>query len=119
MDHQQPLLSLASSSAGRVSGKGWKSQKSATIRSHLPNGVKTKNWAARMEQTKKALAIKKLQQELKDEKQAEIKRRLEITRERRKAAEERQRLEEDKTKMGARKAARMRRKVGRTKKING
>ncbi|KAK7468756.1 hypothetical protein VKT23_003258 [Stygiomarasmius scandens] len=119
MDHHQPLLSLASSSAGRISGKGWKSKKSATVRSHLPNGVKTKSWAARMEQTKKTLAIKKLEQELKDEKQAEINRRLEITRERRKAAEERQRLEQEKAKMGARKAARMRRKMGRTKKING
>ncbi|KAL0071840.1 hypothetical protein AAF712_000762 [Marasmius tenuissimus] len=97
-----------------------------------------------MEQTKKALAVKKLQQELKDEKQAEKDRRREITLERRKAAEEKQRLEEDKArvrlsvspslsitprsppdtfviiilKMGARKAARLRRKQGRTKKIN-
>ncbi|KAF5374818.1 hypothetical protein D9758_000408 [Tetrapyrgos nigripes] len=110
---------LASSSAGRVSGKPWKSPKSATVRSHLPNGVKAKSWEARMEQTKKALAIKKLQKELKEEKQADITRRLEITRERRKAAEEKKRLEEDKAKMGARKAARLRRKMGRTKKING
>lgn len=41
-------------------------------RSHLPNGVKTKSWQDRMEQAKKAQAIKRLQQELKDEKQAEI-----------------------------------------------
>jgi hypothetical protein len=43
-------------------------------RSHLPEGVKTKQWEHRMEQTKRAQAIKKLQQELKDEKQAEIQR---------------------------------------------
>lgn len=41
-------------------------------RSHLPNGVKTKSWQDRMEQANKAQAIKRLQQELKDEKQAEI-----------------------------------------------
>ncbi|KIK70852.1 hypothetical protein GYMLUDRAFT_32923 [Collybiopsis luxurians FD-317 M1] len=62
---------LASSSNGRVSGKNWKSAKSPTVRSHLPNGVKTKSWSARMEQAKKALAIKKLETELKEEKEAE------------------------------------------------
>ncbi|KAF7436673.1 rRNA-processing protein cgr1 [Pleurotus ostreatus] len=111
----QIQIPVASSSNGRVSGKSWKGQK----RSHLPNGVKTKSWQDRMEQAKKAQAIKRLQQELKDEKQAEIARRREITLQRKKAAEERQRLEEDKAKMGARKAARLRRKAGRTKKING
>ncbi|KAG5718796.1 hypothetical protein E4T56_gene2622 [Termitomyces sp. T112] len=114
----QPV-SLAPSSNGRVSGKSWKTQKSATVRSRLPPGVKTKNWDDRMRKTQQALAIKKLESELKEEKQAEIQRRRQITQERKKAAEERQRLEEDKAKMGARKAARLRRRIGRTKKING
>ncbi|KAI0715293.1 hypothetical protein C8Q76DRAFT_730197 [Earliella scabrosa] len=109
---------LAQSSSGRLSGKAWKTQKSATVRTHLPEGLKTKKWEDRMEKTKKEQAIKKLQVELKDEKRAEIQRRKEITTERKKAAEERRRLEEEKAKMGARKAARLRRKAGRTKKIN-
>ncbi|KAJ3790854.1 hypothetical protein GGU11DRAFT_4268 [Lentinula aff. detonsa] len=113
------FLELPSSSNGRASGKSWKTSKSATVRSHLPNGVKTKSWAARMEQTKRSLAIKKLETEMKDEKLAEATRRREVTQERRKAAEEKRRLEEDQAKMGARKAARMRRKAGRAKKING
>ncbi|KAJ4485982.1 hypothetical protein J3R30DRAFT_1431367 [Lentinula aciculospora] len=112
-------LELASSSNGRVSGKTWKTARSATVRSRLPNGVKTKSWEARMEQTKKALAIKKLEKELKDEKVAETTRRREVTLARRTAAEEKRRLEEDKAKMSARKAARIRRKAGRSKKING
>ncbi|KAG7099065.1 hypothetical protein E1B28_000940 [Marasmius oreades] len=87
-------------------------------RSHLSNGLKTKSFAARMEKTTKALAVRKLQRELKDEKQAEKDRRRAVTLERRKAAEEKRRLEEDKAKMGARKAARLRRRQGRTKKIN-
>ncbi|PIL31649.1 hypothetical protein GSI_06351 [Ganoderma sinense ZZ0214-1] len=87
-------------------------------RSHLPEGVKTKKWDDRMQKVKKEQAIKKLQAELKDEKLAEIQRRKEITLERKKAAEERRRLEEEKAKMGARKVARLRRKAGRTKKIN-
>ncbi|CAL1695342.1 unnamed protein product [Somion occarium] len=110
-------IPLGASSGGRVSGKPWKSQKTATVRSFLPEGVKSK-WEERMEKTKKEKAIKALQTELKEEKQAEIKRRKEITLERKKAAEERRRLEEDKAKMGARKAARLRRRAGRTKKIN-
>src|SRR6266540_2052044 len=68
-------------------------------RSHLPLGVKTKKWEDRMEKTKKARAIKMLQVELKEEKQAEIQRRREITQERKKAAEEKQRIEEEKAKV--------------------
>jgi len=88
-------------------------------RSHIPDGVKAKSWQDRMEKTKKELAIKKLQAELKDEKQADITRKRQITLERKQAAEERRRLEEEKAKMGQRKSARLRRKAGRSKKING
>ncbi|KIM47881.1 hypothetical protein M413DRAFT_212412 [Hebeloma cylindrosporum] len=112
------IMSLASSSNGRVSGKPWKAQKSPTVRSHLPEGVRTKSWEDRMQKTQKALAIKKLETELKEEKQAELQRRREVTKERKQAAEEKRRLEEAKAQMGARKAARLRRKAGRTKKIN-
>ncbi|KAH9847404.1 Cgr1 family-domain-containing protein [Lenzites betulinus] len=113
-----PVVPLAHSASGRVSGKAWKVPKSATVRSHLPEGVKTKKWEERMEKTKKEQAMKKLQAELKQDKKDDIKRRRDITLERKKAAEERQRLEEAKAKMGARKAARLRRRMGRTKKIN-
>lgn len=86
-------------------------------RSHIPNGVKAKSWADRMEKTKKERAIKKLETEMKEEKQAEItrcvyrgpigspsnfkfySRRKEITKERKKAAEERRILEEEKAKV--------------------
>ncbi|KAH8120214.1 hypothetical protein DFH11DRAFT_1722056 [Phellopilus nigrolimitatus] len=87
-------------------------------RTHLPEGVKTKRWQDRMEKTQREASMKKLEAELKEEKQAEFKRRREVTLERKKAAEDRQRLEEDKAKMGARKAARLRRKEGRSKKLN-
>jgi rRNA-processing protein CGR1 len=112
------MLSLASTSNGRVSGKPWKEQKKPTVRSHLQAGVKTKNWQDRMEKTQKALSIRKLQAELREEKQTELKRRREVTAERKRAAEEKRRLEETKAQMGARKAARLRRRAGRTKKIN-
>jgi hypothetical protein len=37
----------------------------------MSDGLRTKSWEKRMEQTKKALAVKKLQTELKEEKEAE------------------------------------------------
>ncbi|KAI0734586.1 Cgr1 family-domain-containing protein [Fomitopsis betulina] len=111
-------LPLAPSSSGRVSGKSWKHQKSAIVRTMLPDGVKSKSWDDRMQKAQKEKAIKKLQTELSEEKRADKERRRQITTERKKAAEERRRLEEDKAKMGARKAARLRRKEGRTKKIH-
>ncbi|KZS95949.1 hypothetical protein SISNIDRAFT_548079 [Sistotremastrum niveocremeum HHB9708] len=110
---------LASSSGGRVSGKAWKQPKTATQRSHLQAGVKTKKWEDRMEREKAAKAIKKLEIELKEEKQAEIQRRREVTLERKKAAEEKAHLAEMMAKMSAKKALRLKRRAGRTKKING
>ncbi|KAI0348415.1 hypothetical protein BDW22DRAFT_90092 [Trametopsis cervina] len=65
---------IGASSAGRLSGKPWKPQKTAAVRSHLPDGVKTKSWEDRMQKTQKEKAIKQLQAELKEEKLAEIKR---------------------------------------------
>lgn len=43
-----------------------------TSRSYMPEGVRSKSWQDRMEKTKKAAAIKKLQTELKEEKKAEF-----------------------------------------------
>ncbi|KAF8271452.1 hypothetical protein EI94DRAFT_1720621 [Lactarius quietus] len=110
-------IPIASSSHGRVSGKPWKSPKTATARSHMRPALKSRSFSDRMEKATKAQAIKKLQTELKEEKQAEIQRRREVTLERRKAAEERQRAEELKSQLGLRKAARLRRRAGRTKKV--
>ncbi|KAJ7076573.1 hypothetical protein B0H15DRAFT_790404 [Mycena belliarum] len=112
-------IPLAPSASGRVSGKSWKTDKTATRRSYLQDGVKTKSWEDRVAQTQKAQAIKKVEAELRADKQADITRRREITLARKKAADERRRLEEDKAKMGARKAERLRRRAGRSKKING
>ncbi|KAF9022487.1 hypothetical protein BDZ89DRAFT_1070652 [Hymenopellis radicata] len=107
-----PVIPLASSSNGRVSSKSWKPLKSATV-------PQIEKLGGQDGKDKKALSIKKLEVELKEEKKQEVMRRKEVTMERKKAAEERQRLEEDKAKMGARKAARLRRKAGRSKKVNG
>ncbi|TRM66424.1 hypothetical protein BD626DRAFT_487727 [Schizophyllum amplum] len=115
---EAPVIEIASSTNGRVSGKPWKPKKTATVRSHIQEGVRTKNWEDRMEKEKKAQAIKKLQAELKEEQEAERTARIERIKERRRKAEEKARIEADKAKMGERRAARLRRRQGRTKKIN-
>ncbi|KZP10530.1 hypothetical protein FIBSPDRAFT_1051261 [Athelia psychrophila] len=91
-------IPIAPTSNGRVSGKSWKGEKTATVRTYLQDGVKSKSWTDRMEKTKKEQAIKQLQAELQAEKQAEFTRKREITLERKKAAEERRRFEEEKAK---------------------
>ncbi|KAI0307750.1 hypothetical protein B0F90DRAFT_1621831 [Multifurca ochricompacta] len=108
---------IASSSRGRISGKPWKDQKTATVRSNLQPTLKSRSFTDRIEKAKKAKAIKAFQVELREEKQAEIKRRREVTLERRKIADERKRAEELKIQLGARKAARLQRRAGRTKKV--
>lgn len=84
-------IPLAASALGRTSGKSWKARKLATVyindsliqfisrltlcsRSQMSDGLKSKSWEERMEQTKKASAVKKLQTELKEEKDAEKRR---------------------------------------------
>jgi rRNA-processing protein CGR1 len=114
---EQPST-LAASANGRLSRKPWKLTKSATVRTQSSPGHKTK-WHLRMEKTNREHAVKKLELELKQEKQAEKQRKREITLQRQRASEERLRLEQEKAIMGARKAARLRRRAGRTKKING
>lgn len=152
MSDVEVIVSLASSSNGRKSGKSWKSQKTATVygafcgselvsklnisrRTHLPEVVKTKKWELRMQKTERARAINKLQGELKEEKQSEIQRRRRITKERQQAAAEKKKFEDEKVKvresiyfsvpisykilqLGVRKATRLRRRMGLTKKIN-
>lgn len=135
-------IPLGKSSAGRLSGKSWKTSKSPTVyafltnrigfaalhltifhnthrRSHLPVGVKSKSWEERKKKDTKLVAVKALEKELKDEKQAEIQRceqvsnlfkksflndikicrKRDITKERRERVEEKKRLEEMKAKV--------------------
>lgn len=85
---ETPVTQIAHSSHGRVSGKGWKAQKTATKyvsdyslalrltnvakrRSYLQRGVKAKSWEERMRKTATETAVKRLQKELIEEKAAE------------------------------------------------
>ncbi|KAG8747249.1 rRNA-processing protein cgr1 [Ceratobasidium sp. 414] len=115
----QPAIQLAPSSNGRASGKGWKVRKVATRRSYLQPGVKAKSWEDRMRKTATENVVKKLHKELVEEKAGEAARRRAVSQERKKAGAEKARLEELAAKMSAKKAERLRRRAGRSKKVNG
>ncbi|KAG8734009.1 rRNA-processing protein cgr1 [Ceratobasidium sp. 423] len=119
LSEEAGFIPLAQTSNGRVNGKGWKPQKTATKRSHMQAGVKAKSWEARMRKTATEAAVKKLHREMVEEKAAEAARRREISQERKKARAEKARLEELAAKMSAKKAERLRRRAGRSKKVNG
>ncbi|KAG9100325.1 hypothetical protein FS749_015625 [Ceratobasidium sp. UAMH 11750] len=72
-----------------------------------------------MRKTTAANAVKKLHRELVEEKAAEAARRRAVSQERKKARVEKARLEELAAKMSAKKAERLRRRAGRSKKVNG
>ncbi|KAJ1311738.1 hypothetical protein OPQ81_010208 [Rhizoctonia solani] len=116
---QVKLIPIDQTSNGRLNGKGWKSQKTATKRSHMQAGVKAKSWEARMRKTATEAAVKKLHKEMVEEKAAEAARRREVSQERKRARAEKARLEELAAKMSAKKAERLRKRAGRSKKVNG
>jgi hypothetical protein len=68
-----PTISLAASKNGRVSGKAWKETKVATRRSYLSPSLKTP-FEVRREADKKREAVKLLEKEMKEEKEAEAER---------------------------------------------
>ncbi|KAH7345285.1 Cgr1 family-domain-containing protein [Rhizoctonia solani] len=113
------FISISQTSNGRVNGKGWKSQKTATKRSHIQAGVKAKSWEDRMRKTATEAAVKKLHREMVEEKAVDAQKRRDVSQERKKARAEKARLEELAAKMSAKKAERLRKRAGRSKKVNG
>ncbi|CAG8566721.1 3552_t:CDS:2 [Ambispora gerdemannii] len=95
--------------ARRVSGKVWKHPKSATRRSQLPRGL-SKTWEQRLEERRAQQAVKTLQKELKEEKEAKKQRAREALLKRRKAAEEKERLEKLAAMYSAKKLKRLQKK---------
>ncbi|CDZ97663.1 Cgr1 [Phaffia rhodozyma] len=112
-------LALGHSSGGRVSGKFWKASRAPTVRSMMPAGVKSASWEARQEKRKKDEAIKLLQNQLKEEREAEEERKRTAIKDRRTRLEEKKRLEEMAARMSAKKLQRMKKRLGRSKKVNG
>ncbi|WVQ96164.1 hypothetical protein IAU59_003267 [Kwoniella sp. CBS 9459] len=111
-------VSLAASKNGRTPGKAHKSEKTAVKRSYISPSIKTP-FEKRRERDRQVEATKTLEKELKDEKEEERQRKATIIKERRERTAERHRMEEMKAKMSAKKLQRMKKRQGRSKKING
>ncbi|KAG8874022.1 hypothetical protein FRB97_006203 [Tulasnella sp. 331] len=113
----QPIP-LGKGTNGRVSGKFWKENRGATKRSHLSPAIKSKSFEQRKALQTKEMAIRKYIKDLKDDKEAKDAARKKSIADRKKAQAEKERLEKMKAKMGARRLDRLRRRQGRSKKIN-
>ncbi|OCF37114.1 rRNA-processing protein CGR1 [Kwoniella heveanensis CBS 569] len=111
-------VGLAASKNGRTPGKAHKSEKTAVKRSYISNSIKTP-FEKRREKDRQTEATKALEKEMKDDKEEERQRKVTIIKERRERTAERHRMEEMKAKMSAKKLQRMKKRQGRSKKING
>ncbi|WVF68624.1 hypothetical protein IAT40_003394 [Kwoniella sp. CBS 6097] len=111
-------VSLAASKNGRTAGKAHKSDKTAVKRSYISNSIKTP-FEKRREKDRQTDATKALEKEMKDDKEEERQRKVTIIKERRERTAERHRMEELSAKMSAKKLQRMKKRQGRSKKING
>ncbi|WOO76877.1 rRNA-processing protein CGR1 [Vanrija pseudolonga] len=112
------VLEVRASKNGRTHGKAWKSEKTATRRNYISSELKTP-FEKRMEREKEKQAMKAVERKMKEEEQAAKDRKVTIIRERRERAAEKARLEAVAAKMSAKKAQRMKKRQGRSKKING
>ncbi|WVQ75095.1 rRNA-processing protein CGR1 [Cryptococcus sp. DSM 104548] len=111
-------ISVAPSKNGRTAGKAHKSDKSAVRRSYISPSIKTP-FDKRKEKEAAINANKTFEKELKDEKEAERQRKVNIIKERRVKKEEREREAEMRARMSAKKLQRMKKRQGRSAKING
>ncbi|ORX58752.1 hypothetical protein DM01DRAFT_1333372 [Hesseltinella vesiculosa] len=109
-----PLAGAVEKITKRVSGKAWKIQKTATVRTQQPKSLR-RSWEKRSEERQKLNVVKALQKQLQDDKQAEKDRKREITQERRRIEEEKARQEALAAKMSKKRLERMRRKEKRKK----
>ncbi|RXK36075.1 rRNA-processing protein CGR1 [Tremella mesenterica] len=110
---------LARSKLGKTNGKGWKAPKETAVRrSYISPSIKT-SFAKRKELEKTRQAVRDIEREMKEEKATEDERKRTAIRERRERQAEKERQEQLKAKMSAKKLQRMKKRLGRTKKVNG
>ncbi|BGP36831.1 hypothetical protein JCM10450v2_000724 [Rhodotorula kratochvilovae] len=117
-----PIPELETPDSTRVSGKWWKTEHKATTRVQLGKKNKEQNdkaWKAREERRKRDKAVKLIEHEIKEEKEADLERKKEINKLRREREAEKLRLEQMAARMSAKKLQRMKKRLGRSKKVNG
>ncbi|KAK9895938.1 hypothetical protein P389DRAFT_210779 [Cystobasidium minutum MCA 4210] len=95
----------------------WKSSRSASTANTQRSKATAVGWAARQSERQKEQAIKALEKEMLEEKQAAADQRRASIKERRERLEEKKRLEEAAKRMSAKKLQRMKKRLGRSKKV--
>ncbi|GAA5934252.1 hypothetical protein JCM3775_006950 [Rhodotorula graminis] len=108
--------------ATKVSGRWWKGDNKPTVRTSAGSKNKDqldKAWKARAERNQRDKAVKLIEKEIKEEKVADLERKKEITKQRREREAEKLRLEQMAARMSAKKLQRMKKRLGRSKKVAG
>ncbi|KAG1053747.1 hypothetical protein G6F46_007649 [Rhizopus delemar] len=98
----------------RVSGKIWKIQKKAAVRTQQPKQLR-RTWDERTKERERNNAMKALEKQLKQEKQDEIDRKKQANLERKRIKEEKERQEALAAKMSAKRLARLKKREARKK----
>ncbi|KAG1139182.1 hypothetical protein G6F37_009933 [Rhizopus arrhizus] len=98
----------------RVSGKIWKIQKKAAVRTQQPKQLR-RTWDERTKERERDNAMKALEKQLKQEKQDEIDRKKQANLERKRIKEEKERQEALAAKMSAKRLARLKKREARKK----
>ncbi|BEI85253.1 hypothetical protein CcaverHIS002_0506540 [Cutaneotrichosporon cavernicola] len=112
------VLEVRGSKLGRSHGKAWKGEKESTRRTLMAPGLRS-TFSKRIEQDMAKKAVKAVEKEMKDEAQEEHDRKVTAIRERRARKAEKERLEQVAARMSAKKLQRLKKRQGRSKKING
>ncbi|KAG0742648.1 hypothetical protein G6F57_010561 [Rhizopus arrhizus] len=98
----------------RISGKIWKIQKKAAVRTQQPKQLR-RTWDERTKERERNNAMKALEKQLKQEKQDEIDRKKQANLERKRIKEEKERQEALAAKMSAKRLARLKKREARKK----
>ncbi|GAA5866714.1 hypothetical protein JCM3774_001967 [Rhodotorula dairenensis] len=115
-------LPESATASSTVSGRWWKTEHGATRRTQTGKKdaqQQDKAWKAREERRKREEAVKKLEREIKEEKIAEVERKKQINKERKEKEAEKLRLQQMAARMSAKKLQRMKKRLGRSKKVAG
>ncbi|KAG0168245.1 hypothetical protein DFQ28_005213 [Apophysomyces sp. BC1034] len=114
LDVKVAIGGLVDTQNKRVSGKSWKIQKTPTVRAQKAKSLR-RTWEKREEERTRLKAVKTLEKQMKDEKQAEKDRKRQITLERKKIKEEKERIEQLAAKMSAKRLQRLKKREARKK----
>ncbi|CAD6571845.1 MAG: hypothetical protein CYPHOPRED_004598 [Cyphobasidiales sp. Tagirdzhanova-0007] len=114
-----PSSSIATLSTERGTNRlrPWKQTRKESTSQTQKSGKLGKKWEQRLNERKQTEATKKLERDLKQDKEVQLARRKTIAMERRTALEEKRRVEDLASKVSAKKLQRLKKRLNRSKKV--